>query len=154
MVLAHKIKNLAILNGFSSDFRYKNFLDNLWNSHKIWSRFSKNRRENCNILAILLETLWKNYQNSWRKFAELLRSERWKGRFLPNDACKSERSREELPSEYLVAKIGVDTAELFSSFLLSRSGGDLLRYLQFLKIDPVSSPRLALPLLRRCRLTR
>ena len=54
------------------------------------------------------------------------------GAKVPKDACKSGRSRLELSNdpysnEYLVAKFGFDT-------------GELLRYLQFLKIDPVSSP--------------
>ena len=54
------------------------------------------------------------------------------GAKVPKDACKSDRSRLELSNdplsnEYLVAKFGFDT-------------GELLRYLQFLKIDPVSSP--------------
>ena len=33
------------------------------------------------------------------------------GFFLPKDACKSDRSRQELSNEYLVAKIGFDAAE-------------------------------------------
>ena len=37
------------------------------------------------------------------------------GSSLPKDACKSERSYQELSNEYLVAKIGLDTAENESS---------------------------------------
>ena len=33
------------------------------------------------------------------------------GYFLPEDACKSCRSRRELSNEYLLAKIGVDTTK-------------------------------------------
>ena len=40
-----------------------------------YSSFSTNRSEKFKILAISLETLWKNHQDSWRKFVELLRSE-------------------------------------------------------------------------------
>ena len=60
--------------------------------------------------------------------------------------CRSRRELSSDPnsSEYLLAKIGFDRAETsFSPFLLIRlGGGDLLRYLQFSKTDPVSSPRL------------
>ena len=47
------------------------------------------------------------------------------------EGCKSDRSRQELSNQSLVAKSGVDTAE--NEFFLSWSGRDF-RYLQFLKI--------------------
>ena len=46
----------------------------------------------------------------WRFLAEILRYERCKS-MSKTHKCKSCRSRQELSNEYLLAKIGVDTAE-------------------------------------------
>ena len=102
MILARKIKK-------SKDFlqifgMWKHFLDILWNSDKIWWRCSANRRENCKILTMLFEILWKNAKIRDENFLKY-----WG--LSGAKACKSCRSRQELSNEYLLAKIGFDTAE-------------------------------------------
>ena len=97
MILARKIKK-------SKDFlqifgMWKHFLDILWNSDKIWWS-----RENCKILTMLFEILWKNAKIRDENFLKY-----WG--LSGAKACKSCRSRQELSNEYLLAKIGFDTAE-------------------------------------------
>ena len=77
---------------------------NLWNSDKIWCIFSKNRRENCKISVILLEI----HENVTKICDENLLN-CWGRRGAKE--YKSCRSRQELSNEYLLAKIGFDTAE-------------------------------------------
>ena len=102
MILARKIKK-------SKDFlqifgMWKHFLDILWNSDKIWWSCSANRRENCKILTMLFEILWKNAKIRDENFLKY-----WG--LSGAKACKSCRSRQELSNEYSFAKIGFDTAE-------------------------------------------
>ena len=64
-----------------------------------------------------------------------------------NSIGAKERNSDDLVREfsntYLATKFGFASffQPFFSPFLFSRFGGDLLWYLQFLKIDPVSTPR-------------
>ena len=81
---------------------WTHFLDILWNSDKIW--WSANRRENCKLLTMLFEILWKNAKIRDENFLKY-----WG--LSGAKACKSCRSRQELSNEYLLAKIGFDTAE-------------------------------------------
>ena len=102
MILARKIKK-------SKDFlqifgMWKHFLDILWNSDKIWWSCSANRRENCKILTMLFEILWKNAKIRDENFLKY-----WG--LSGAKACKSCRSRRELSNEYFLAKIGFDTEE-------------------------------------------
>ena len=67
----------------------------------------ESRRKLQNKLRFLFEKLLRT-QTSWRQFAELLRSERYKrmyacnfGSSLPKEACKSDKFRQELSDEYL-----------------------------------------------------
>ena len=98
MILAPKIKKPMIFGFFSV------FGRNLWNSDKIWCIFSKNRRENCKISVILLEI----HENVTKICDENLLN-CWGRRGAKE--YKSCRSRQELSNEYLLAKIGFDTAE-------------------------------------------
>ena len=105
MILARKIeKSKDFLQIFGM---WKHFLDSefLWNSDKIWCRCSANRRENCKILTMFFENLWQ--------LSDTIRDENLLNCWCRRGAkeCKSDKSRQELPNEYLLAKFGYDTAE-------------------------------------------
>ena len=91
----------AILNEFW------HFRTHLWNSEKFSSKF---RSKIAVVMSKLRKFEWiefsftkvyQNYDDFWVKFLYLSGAK----------VCTSCRSRRELPNEYLVAKIGVDTAE-------------------------------------------
>ena len=104
MILARKTeKSKDFLQIFGM---WKHFLDIfffllfliLWNSDKNWWR------ENCKILTMLFEILWKHAKILDENFLKY-----WG--LSGAKACKSCRSRQEHSNEYLLAKIGFDTAE-------------------------------------------
>ena len=106
MILARKFKKIQ---GFSSDFRYVEafsghsvkFRQNLMTLQRKSSRKLQNFES---FLTVLFEILWKNAKIRDENFLKY-----WG--LSGAQACKSCRSRQELSNEYLLAKIGFDTAE-------------------------------------------
>ena len=92
----------------------QNFLDTLWISDKIWWSFSKNLNENWNKFAIFEIDLFSYFLNlffslkSQQIMMNLLMI--FLGRSGEKE-CKADRFRQEFSKEYLVAKVGFDSAE-------------------------------------------
>ena len=84
------LENQRDSDKFSSKLRTKIATLNFAQKYFVQNKFSKIRKNN-----------WLNLLQFWSL----------SGYFLPEDACKSCGSRQELSNEYLLAKIGVDSAE-------------------------------------------
>ena len=102
----HKIWSSVILLLFLALFHFSlfSFLPHIFLVIDCQWSCSANRRENCKILTMLFEILWKNAKIRDENFLKY-----WG--LSGAKACKSCRSRQELSNEYLLAKIGFDTAE-------------------------------------------
>ena len=87
---------------------WHDFVVTLSNSDKKLSRFSTNRDENFRLLEIFLKQ--SEYIPNFLDDNLLIFSGR-RGAKESKDACKSDRSRQELVNEYLLANISFYTAE-------------------------------------------
>jgi len=112
------LRCLALLPSFCFQVHFFSVID----QH---SSFSANRNEKCKMLQKFLEKIVKIRdenlpilgQRSAKECSIPCTSIHFHYlifnfcSFLPNDACKSDRSRQKLSNEYLIAKFGSDTAE-------------------------------------------
>jgi len=97
-------KNQFEIEKFREVAAFRHLLQNLRKSEQISlesAKITTNFEKNVNVLAFLTWKTPKKKDESLLKYWDLSGAK----------ACKSCRSRQELSNEYLLAKIGVDTAE-------------------------------------------